>query len=91
MKIIDKNKIKKLFKKDEFFAAVPPDVAARLVVRPEDTLPLVSNSIKLFKDTLLRVLEVRNMKIIRIFLIKNNLINNNSKRIKWQIWTNHSF
>ncbi len=44
--------------KDEFFAQVPPDVAARLVVRPEDNIVNVNQSIKSFKDTLLHVLEV---------------------------------
>lgn len=43
---------------DEFFALVAPDVVARLVLRPEDNLVMVNQSIKQFKDTLLRVLEV---------------------------------
>lgn len=45
-------------KKDEFFVTLPTDVADRLVVRPEDNLPQVTDSIKTFKDALLHVLEV---------------------------------
>jgi hypothetical protein len=47
-----------LKKKDEFFEHVAPDVVERLVTRPEDTLSSATQSIELFKDTLLRVLEV---------------------------------
>ena len=44
--------------KDEFFAQVPNDVVERLVIRPEDTLPRVEESIKTYKQALLSVLEV---------------------------------
>lgn len=49
-----------LFQKDEFFAPLPADVIDRLVVRPEDTQPLVETSIKSFKEALLHVFEVKN-------------------------------
>lgn len=45
---------------DEFFAQVAPDVAARLVLRPEDNIVNVDQSIKTFKNALLHVLEVFN-------------------------------
>ena len=55
--------------KDEFFAQVPNDVVERLVIRPEDTLPRVEESIKTYKQALLSVLEVF---FFNLFLFSRN-------------------
>ena len=56
-------------KKDEFFAQVPQDVVERLVVRPEDLMPQVDDSIKSFKEALLHVLEVNFCSVESIFFL----------------------
>ena len=43
---------------DEFYAPVPSEIVERLVTRPEDMSPDVIDSVKLFKDQLLRMFEV---------------------------------
>lgn len=45
------------FLQDEFYAPVPPEIVDRLVTRPEDMSPEVDDSIKLYKDQLLRMFE----------------------------------
>ncbi|CAF2637524.1 unnamed protein product, partial [Rotaria sp. Silwood2] len=42
---------------DEFFSPVLTEIVERLVTRPEDLMPDVSDSIQFFKDQLLRMLE----------------------------------
>ncbi|CAF1405575.1 unnamed protein product [Rotaria sordida] len=42
---------------DEFFSPVPTEIVERLVMRPEDLMPDVTDSIQFFKDQLLRMLE----------------------------------
>ncbi|CAF1144837.1 unnamed protein product [Adineta ricciae] len=42
---------------DEFFTQIEADIVERLVTRPEDMMPDVADSIKVFKDQLLRLLE----------------------------------
>lgn len=43
---------------DEFFAPVPSEIVDRLVTRPEDMSPDVADSIKTYRDQLLRSFEV---------------------------------
>ena len=45
------------FIQDEFFTQIEADIVERLVTRPEDMMPDVADSIKVFKDQLLRMLE----------------------------------
>ncbi|UJR31514.1 hypothetical protein I4U23_019003 [Adineta vaga] len=42
---------------DEFFTPIEADIVERLVTRPEDMMPDVADSIKIFKDQLLRLFE----------------------------------
>ncbi|CAF4826662.1 unnamed protein product, partial [Rotaria sp. Silwood1] len=55
---------------DEFFSPVPTEIVERLVTRPEDLMPDVSDSIQLYKDQLLRMLEEYMASLPQAYLVE---------------------
>ncbi|CAF3709748.1 unnamed protein product [Adineta steineri] len=67
---------------DEFFEPTPAEIVERLVTRPEDMMPDVTDSIKLFKDQLLRMFEEYMASLPHSYLIE--LDGNMSPTISFQ-------